>query len=358
MDMPKQNYSNLPKLNDYNKPPQFPNNNFKMQSKGFDETGNPGLLRLFDFTGASMYEQISWFLIPSLFCIIAILFYKKFTFLSHEQIKIIILWSLCLLPMLIFFNVAGFFHRYYLAMMAPSIACLFSAICYIVQNTSEKKFKVTSYILFGITFSVQLYFVFKSKIYFLVITMLIEILLLLISSLLIKNKLPIIFLSAILTAPVVYSFYPLFTNINSTTPAVEVGNKKFFNDANRPKDNNKSLLEFLIKNQSDEKYFLAVSNCNEASSLILNTNLPVISVNGFEGTDNTINLDKLKSMIKNKEIKYYMIADSHFNQSEINDWIEKNAKLVYTDKVSGDSPQSHNGHKIYDLTYSSSSLIS
>lgn len=346
-DLPNENFR-PDKFNFYGEHSPFQNANFnKTQSKNFDEIGQPGLLRLFDLTDASMYEQISWLLLPALFCIAIIFFYKKFPILNRRQIEVIILWSLSLLPMIIFFDIAEFFHRYYLAMMAPSISCLFSALCYVIKNSSSKKFKIVSYVLYAVTFLIQLCFVLRAKIYFLAIAMLIEIFFAIVVML--KKKILVLFLLSIFTAPIVYSFYPVFTNLNSVMPAVDVASKKTFVGGDKQKTVDEKLLDFLIENKSDEKYFLVVSNCNEASSIILNTDFSVISINGFEGTDNTITLDKLKTLIKAKQIKYYMLGDSHLGQNEINNWVKENAKLVYSDKNSGFSPGG-NGHILYDLS--------
>lgn len=337
----------MPNSTNQNHQPPFQNN--KSRGVGFDEIGNAGIFRLFDLTGASMYEQASWMLLPALFCIAALFFYKKLKFLNSQQIKIIILWSACLLPMIIFFDIAGFFHRYYLAMMAPSIACLFAALCYIFQNISFKFSKSLMFILFCATFFIQLYFVVQDKLIFLALTMLIEFILFILANLITQKYVPIIIFISLITAPAIYSFSPLFTNINSSTPAIEINKNGFDSNMHHKKNSDSTLTQFLLENRSNEKYFLAVSNCNEASNLILNTDLNVISINGFEGTDNTLTLEKLKSMISNNEIKYYLVGNSR-STSDINNWVEENAKLVYVDQISGDSPQNHDGHKLYDLT--------
>ncbi len=297
------------------------------KSRGFDETGNPGFFRLFNLTGASMYEQISWLIIPALFSVVAIIFYKKLQFLTIEQIKVIILWSICILPMIIFFNIAGFFHRYYLAMMAPSIACLFATTCYILKNISQKLQNIFVPILYVFTFFIQICFVVQNGQYWLFIIMLIEFILSTILFLLHKKILFISILISLITAPFIWSFYPILGKLNSVMPTAEINEKNF----NFKQKNDSILKEFLLNNASDEKYFFIISNCNVAANLILNTDLNIILANGFEGTDQALTLEKLKTMIKNNQVKYYMGNNAFKANNAINDWVKENATIIYID---------------------------
>lgn len=297
------------------------------KSRGFDEIGVPGFFRLFNLTGASMYEQISWLIIPVLFSVVAIIFYKKLQFLAIEQIKIIILWSICILPMIIFFNIAGFFHRYYLAMMAPSIACLFATTCYILKNISQKMQNIFVPILYVFTFFIQICFVVQNEQYWLLIIMFGEFFLSVVLFLRCKKILLSTVLISLITAPFVWSFYPILGKLNSVMPTAEINKKKF----GVQQKNDSVLKEFLLNNASDEKYFFIISNCNVAANLILNTDLNIISANGFEGTDQALTLEKLKTMIKNNQVKYYMIDNSFQSSNSINDLVKENATLVYSD---------------------------
>src|SRR2546423_15039997 len=44
---------------------------------------------------------------------------------SDRKQQSLVFWGICLLTMVIFFSVAGFFHQYYMTEMAPAIAALF-----------------------------------------------------------------------------------------------------------------------------------------------------------------------------------------------------------------------------------------
>ncbi|WP_419880893.1 glycosyltransferase family 39 protein [Peribacillus sp. B-H-3] len=91
------------------------------QSGGMFGTGNPGVLRLFS---KELSGQISFLLPFVLFTMIGLIVtYKKGREVTRQH-KFALFWLAWLIPMMIFFSIAGFFHQYYLSMMAPSIAAL------------------------------------------------------------------------------------------------------------------------------------------------------------------------------------------------------------------------------------------
>jgi 4-amino-4-deoxy-L-arabinose transferase-like glycosyltransferase len=88
---------------------------------GASENGAPGFFRLLN---AQLGGQTSWLLA---LCAVGVLaggwgwrFQRR---LSRTQ-SALILWGLWTVTQVVFFSVAGFFHRYYLSMLAPGIAAL------------------------------------------------------------------------------------------------------------------------------------------------------------------------------------------------------------------------------------------
>jgi 4-amino-4-deoxy-L-arabinose transferase-like glycosyltransferase len=61
----------------------------------------------------------------ALLAIVAVLWRGRPHFREDRQLQGTILWGTWLLTMFIFFSVAGFFHQYYLTVMAPAVAALF-----------------------------------------------------------------------------------------------------------------------------------------------------------------------------------------------------------------------------------------
>ncbi|MFF2909526.1 glycosyltransferase family 39 protein [Paenibacillus sp. NPDC057934] len=90
---------------------------------GMFHTGTPGPLRLFQ---SDLSGQASWLLPLVAFACIGLfanLRRRNFT----QKHKEAIFWLAWLVPVMGFFSIAGFFHQYYLIMMAPPIAALAGA---------------------------------------------------------------------------------------------------------------------------------------------------------------------------------------------------------------------------------------
>src|SRR6266496_1418908 len=91
-------------------------------STGMFNTGNPGLLRLFN---EPLGGQIVWLLPMALLGILALAWQHRPHFRDDPQQHSLILWGTWLLTMAVFFSVATFFHQYYLSTFAPAICALF-----------------------------------------------------------------------------------------------------------------------------------------------------------------------------------------------------------------------------------------
>ncbi|WP_307811805.1 glycosyltransferase family 39 protein [Ktedonobacter robiniae] len=87
---------------------------------GFD-IGTPGPLRLF---GLSLGSQIGWLLPLAVLGMLARAWQQRPNVREDRKLQSLVLWGMWLLTMGMFFSVAGFFHQYYLTVMAPAIAAL------------------------------------------------------------------------------------------------------------------------------------------------------------------------------------------------------------------------------------------
>src|SRR5260370_1223190 len=91
-------------------------------STGMFNTGNPGLLRLFN---EPLGGQIAWLLPMALLGMLALAWQGRPRPREDPQQQSLILWGTWLLTMAVFFSVATFFHQYYLSTFAPAICALF-----------------------------------------------------------------------------------------------------------------------------------------------------------------------------------------------------------------------------------------
>src|SRR5207253_4145927 len=68
--------------------------------------------------------QIAWLLPLAAFGLLAAALQERRAWPLGRRHQALLLWSVWLLPQLVFFSVANLFHRYYLVMLAPAIAAL------------------------------------------------------------------------------------------------------------------------------------------------------------------------------------------------------------------------------------------
>lgn len=115
-------------------------------------TGSAGPLRLFS---KELSGQASWLLPFVLFSVIAIVadWFRRRKL--DEKHSFAIFWLAWLVPAMIFFSIAGFFHQYYLSLMAPPVAALVGiGFAYLWRDFSDAKSSWRGYLLpiaFGAT---------------------------------------------------------------------------------------------------------------------------------------------------------------------------------------------------------------
>lgn len=95
----------------------------RLDSGGMFGTGTPGPLRLFQ---SELSGQASWLIPFAVLAAISILARRRIRSWSLQQ-KEVLFWLAWLIPIAGFFSIAGFFHHYYLIMLAPPLAALLGA---------------------------------------------------------------------------------------------------------------------------------------------------------------------------------------------------------------------------------------
>ncbi|MGW2698683.1 glycosyltransferase family 39 protein [Streptomyces sp. NPDC001340] len=97
------------------------------------------------------------------------------------------------------------------------------------------------------------------------------------------------------------------------------------------------LVSYLKKHRDGAKWLLAVSNSQSAAQIELSSNVPVISMWGFTGTDNAMTVAKLKELVKKGELHYVQIGGGGMGggpgggsslSSEVTSWVKKHGTAV------------------------------
>lgn len=113
---------------------------------GMFNTGTPGPFRLFQ---QGLADQISWLLPFALFSIIGLLAGLKLKGPYTARQKETLFWTAWLVPVGAFFSIAGFFHQYYLIMLAPPITALVGAGSVTLWNLFKKQDRWKTWLLPG-----------------------------------------------------------------------------------------------------------------------------------------------------------------------------------------------------------------
>jgi 4-amino-4-deoxy-L-arabinose transferase-like glycosyltransferase len=328
---------------------------------GSSEIGSASPIRLWT---SNLYGQGSWllfFAVASMFACIPNRNSKKKLLQG-----VFLFWSLWLITMVIFFSFAGFYHRYYLCMLAPGIAILsgigITEIYNGFKNKKERKEYIRPVILltaFVANLILQIGYVlqyaqltnwllpiivgfavlgtillivhfFKQK----RIILIVSILALLISS---------------LTAPLYWSLMPVMYSPNSTMPYAgpELAESRFLGkddskDKKKETQTNFGLEKYLVSHYKEDSFLVVSQRANDVADFIINTGLPCYAYGGFLGSDNSLTVDQLKALVSQGKVTYFLLSSQNGSgNSEITTYVKENAVLV--DESEYSSPNSNVG---------------
>ena len=341
---------------------------------GMGNSSKAGIFRL--FSNNNLSDQIGWLLPFSLFGFLAAAIREKLKSPFDNKKKLaLILWFLWLVPECIYFSCTkGSFHTYYLTTMAPSIAALvgigLTSMWEFYKEGGWKSWLLPgAFIVNGATEILILSYNYsKSSGYKTVI--LATAILSFISSIILavanihksrgntsentngeeygnsykfakdttlNRVLVSVALIGILIAPMVWSFTPMFYQMNGSSPSagLELSSNRQMEDSGTTKDS--KLIKFLEANKTNEKYLVAVPSARTyASDLILKTGEPVMTIGGFSGSDQIITVDQFKQLVDSGAIRYAIVNGGAGrggfmggnSNSDITNWIKENGKVV------------------------------
>lgn len=317
-----------------------------MSSSG--EDGPPGLLRLFD---VKLAGQITWLLPFALFG--AVLLWMR----RPERRVDVMLWAGWLMPMVVVFSTAGYFHRYYLIMLAPGIAALAgAAIAELCRSRQASWIVPGALIAFG-----TVAYIACDDGFPLIGLVCAAIGALALLGLLLRTRIApkftlIISLVALLAAPAYWSLTPSLYGVSArqpyASPHLAEGGGSWSRDG-EPLDT--ALVDFLIRNRGSAKYLAAMPSSNSgADSLIIQTGLPVLAWGGFKGVDPALDIGGLQKMAESGELRYVLIGGAHNTQDPLARWVQLNGTPVpesswnamKTDRAQAFGPSAQNAQSI------------
>ncbi|MBN9390675.1 MAG: glycosyltransferase family 39 protein [Chloroflexi bacterium] len=108
---------------------------------------------------------------------------------------------------------------------------------------------------------------------------------------------------------------------------------------------NSALLNYLTANQDGYKNILAVSSSNEASSTIAATGLPIMSLGGFSGSDQTLTTTaQVEALVNNKIVRFFMVGGGmgggRGGSSVVSSYVQSQCTVVNSSEYSSSSTNS------------------
>jgi 4-amino-4-deoxy-L-arabinose transferase-like glycosyltransferase len=280
------------------------------------ETGLPGPTRFFK---APLGKEISWLLPFGLLAIIAAVISAKITLPLRSPVhKHLILWGGWLVTCLVFFSAAGFFHAYYMIMLAPALGAVVGIGVFVLREMERdhpQRGLLLLILITGATLMFQLYlaFQFESWMWWMIIPI---VMLLAAGGLFLipqgsRRLAWILALAAMFIFPLAWSGLTALNRENVNLPAAysgQVGKINPQHDFLTPRGIQENPIESLVDlfeaNSAEMKYLAAVPNARIGSQLVLETGRPVLYMGGFSGNDPVLTVPQLAEMIEEGELRY------------------------------------------------------
>ncbi|MGE5398134.1 MAG: glycosyltransferase family 39 protein [Chitinophagales bacterium] len=316
---------------------------------GMFGTGQPGPLRLLQ---SELSGQISWFLPFAILASVGLLAgIRRRKFLTPRENETLF-WLAWLVPMVVFFSIAGFFHQYYLIMLAPAIAALSGGGGIALWKMFRDKEGWKQWLLplaLAVSTAFELYILWPYR------TQIgqgwiIGIALIGLAALIVlfcaerpkwSRMAAITGVLVLLAAPAYWSATPIVYGDNYVMPQAGPDHKPGFSQKFQPRNDksdsgiNKKLLQYVTKNNTGETYLFATTSSNGANAYIIESGKPVMAMGGFSGQDSILTVEKVKKMVADGKIKFFLISSGERNRgpggggsSEVLNWIRENSTRI------------------------------
>lgn len=335
---------------------QTPSGGFTAASAaGMSEIGRAGALRLFT---APLAKEASWLLPFALFGAVLLGFGARPRWPVAPKHRALLIWGGWLLTAGIFFSVAGFFHQYYLTMMAPPIAALVGIGAVETWGIWNRNRWIGSALLLaaaGGTIALQIS---NARVYVpgvwwtpVVIAVLVAgALSLAVAFRANRNRFALagfaLVVAAMIVTPGIWSgLTSADAGTSSNLPAAYGGQE--FGRGGGPGpgfdgrgQSSQALIDYLQANTRGTKYLVAVASANQGASYVLETGRPVLYMGGFSGQDKVVTSADLSRLAADGELKYILWGGGgpgggFGGQSDISSWITANATPVQGYSTSG-----------------------
>lgn len=316
--------------------------------------GTAGPFRLLQ---KALGQQVSWLFPLALVGLIAAYLYevkrqKKWWKTTQKQQQLLY-WAGWLVPVAGFFSIASFFHPYYMIMLAPPLAVLAAiGVTTFIESLKENRDRWQLYLLatgFWITAALQAWYVYS---YYPWLSWIIIIGTAVASFLAVfyqdEHKSLIYGASAVAFLALAPGFWSLTPTLAGASDAIPSAGPDLLSSSGQSSGGlgsesaSTKMIKYLEKNTKNTKYMFATMDSNTAAPYIIKTKRAVMTIGGYNGTDNAISLKQFKKMVKEGKVKYFYLSGKTTSSSIIK-WVKKYGTKVkakeYTDTASSATGQ-------------------
>ena len=321
-------------------------------------TGQPGVLRLFS---VPLSKEMSWLLPFGILSVLLLAGVPRLRRAQAEQ-RALVLWGGWLLVGGIFFSVAGFFHEYYLSMLAPPLAALVGIGALMLWRLYVRySWPAYALLLAGTsaTLGFQAYTAraFTDDLWHLPIATAIWLGGAFLLGGTMIPRLPrssttylmqvvgfILIISALLITPTVWSGLTLFNSNNQALPSAYSG-RSVDSGPDGSLHVNPTLIAYLQSHTQDMTYLVAVPSSHDGDGYVLSTGRPVLYMGGFNGQDPVVSQQDLARLVASGRLRYVLWSErgGPGAQTGISAWVTAQCKVVTGLEVAGDAPQTNFG---------------
>ena len=301
------------------------------------ETGEPGLLRLFNH---QLVGQISWLLPLAGLGFLAAAWQTRLRFPLTRRHQGLLLWAAWLAPMVVFFSVANLFHRYYLEMLAPAIAALVGAGAVALWEDYGRPGWRGWLLPLALAGSAAFEAIILSEFpdWSRWLTPLVVGLCMTAAAVLVVLQVQLvrrpirrpgrrvwsgvvaaIGVLALLVPMVVWSSIPVWYGGHAGLPyagpdLLEEPGDGAARDVDR-------LVDYLLAHQGDAAYLAATLNAQTAAPIILATGEPVMALGGFTGGDPILTEEELSGLVADGAVRFFLVPPRGNRQSDLTRWV-------------------------------------
>jgi 4-amino-4-deoxy-L-arabinose transferase-like glycosyltransferase len=324
---------------------QFPGPGGQAGGNSFMNTGQPGILRLFV---SPLSKEVSWLLPFGALSMLLLAFRNRLHWPFEPDQQALVLWGGWLLTGAVFFSIAGFFHQYYLSMLAPPLAALVGiSAAGLWQLRARRPWLALGLLLggAGLTLAFQAYTAraFTSDAWWLPVAAALlacGALLLVVGTLRRSARSTLagfgLVMIAILVTPGIWSaLTTLNSGSNQVIPAAYSGTSFGPQGAAGGQGGlqiDQALLSYLQQNTVGMKYLMAVPSSMVGASYVLATGRPVLYIGGFNGQDQVAGSVDLARLVAEGQLRYIYWGGGGgpgpSGQSSVSNWVASQCTVV------------------------------